>query len=143
MDIEQFKTIFVSSLKGPKELDALLELYDNDCVFSDPFHTIRGKVMLETLYRNAFKHLINPRFLNVKPYMKNKVLFVSWELNFKRKGMDHDYLIPGVSWIELNKADLISVHKDYWDSLALFSNPSLIGLIVSFFKNHVAKLQLK
>ena len=143
MNIEQFKKIFISSLKGPKELADFLELYDDNCIFSDPFHTIKGKVGLETLYRNAFKHLINPRFLNVQTYMKNKLLCVSWELNFKRKGIDHNYLIPGVSWIELNQANLICVHKDYWDSLALFSNPSLIRSVVRFFKNYVAKLQLK
>jgi len=45
-----------------QELDRLLEFYADDCEFTDPFQTVRGKSAIRQVYSEMFTHLHEPRF---------------------------------------------------------------------------------
>ena len=61
---------------SPKNIKNLSECVSNNFVFVDPFQTINGKSEFETLLKNMFKRLKNPKFNVVDVSEKKSTVYL-------------------------------------------------------------------
>ena len=98
---------------SPKNIKNLSECVSNNFVFVDPFQTINGKSEFETLLKNMFKRLKNPKFSVVDVSEKKSTVYLKWRFEcivFKKL-----IKFNGISEIYI-KNNLVTKHLDYWDT---------------------------
>ena len=137
-----FKEAF-ENLKDIDNLDNVMSFYDEQCLFSDPFHNIQSKQLMRKLFVNMFQTLNNPRFTDLKMLSDGAIIVLSWTFVFERKGKKIQSCIKGSSWIQVNEKGYISHHHDYWDSVELFQTFKLLRFPFHFIKTIFSKAQVR
>ena len=112
---------------SPKNIKNLSECVSKNFVFVDPFQTVNGKSEFETLLKNMFKRLKNPKFNVVDVSEKKSTVYLKWRFEciiFKKLIKFH-----GISEIYI-KNNLVTKHLDYWDTgRNFYSHLPIIGKV--------------
>jgi steroid Delta-isomerase len=124
----------------PTSVGALADFYAEDCIFSDPFQTVKGRQAVEDVYRDMFKNLHQPGFHDIRiiaaPTQEELMLQWRFEFAFKAGGVRHS--IMGSSLLEINPLGRIAQHTDYWDASRLMQSLPLIGPVIAWIRRKIA-----
>lgn len=99
-------------------IDSLNEIYDEQIVFKDPFHTINGLNELIDYFKNMAENLHFCQFTFINEAENEENIFLEWEMIFAHKHINKSQQVnvPGVSKLLINKDHKITYQRDYFDS---------------------------
>lgn len=125
---------------GPTSVSTFAEFYAADCVFSDPFQTVKGRQAVENVYRSMFKNLHLPGFYDIRIIAAptQQELMLQWRFEFAFKAGGDRHSIMGSSLLEFDAAGLIARHTDYWDASRLMQSLPLIGPVIAWIRRKIA-----
>lgn len=125
---------------SPDTVDAFAALYAPDAVFSDPFHTLRGRESIAAAYRAMFQSLVKPGFSELAlAWVDADRVAVYWRFRFRLSAKATVTDIPGTSWLCLDPdSRLITAHEDHWDASAFFGAFPGLRSPVRWLKSRVA-----
>ena len=114
-------------------LEKMMEIVDEDIVFYDPFHSIKGKEKLKALLNKFIEKFGEINFKILKVMNNNQHYLVKWNLLILYR--DKKIKFDGISELTLRNGLIIS-HIDYWDSgRNFYANLPFIGKIFQLVHN--------
>ena len=125
-----------------KNIPQILDLLDNEFVFSDPFNNIKGKSEYNKVLMAALKDSLNIEFKIIKIIREGSTAFISWNYSFtaanKLLGSKRIF-VQGMSEIRISESGLISYHKDYWDvASTIYERIPILGGILSRLRKRIS-----
>jgi hypothetical protein len=158
-DTTGWKAEFVSRAVAltPETVDHFMGLYAQDCDFSDPFHSLKGRKAIAQAYRSMFLNLHAPCFTNLViaevaslhpqskavPDDEPLELAARWVFRFAVGPGKPMQAIAGTSWLRVDcRAGLITRHEDHWDAASLFESFGALSWAVRFLRQRVARAAL-
>jgi steroid delta-isomerase len=114
----------------------LVEHYDINATFKDPFQEVHGRDAIIHIFEKMFTQLNNPSFKVISAMPQGLEASLLWEFKFGFKRWDQSpQSLKGVSWLKFNEAGLITSHIDYWDPAeGIYEKLPLIGSLMRFLK---------
>jgi steroid delta-isomerase len=126
-----------------ESLPGLLELYDEQATFKDPFNDVRGRAAIGRIFSQMFDELREPRFEVFVCASERDDAFLTWELLFLRQSGGQPMTIRGASHIRFDAAGRVAVHRDYWDTTEeLYAKLPLLGPFVRALGRRLSTPQL-
>lgn len=118
----------------------LAAFYSEDCVFTDPFQTVRGRAAVHGVYQSMFNSLDDPRFCNVRQMgaAAGPELVLQWRFEFALKAGAKRQSIPGASQLEIGGHGLIVRHTDFWDASMLMQSLPAVGPLIGWIRRKIA-----
>jgi len=122
---------------APADLDRLGEIYAADARFIDPFSDVTGLTGIRGVYAHMFRALEAPRFVVLDALVDGPRAFLRWDFHFSLKG--RALVIHGGSWLELDDAGRIRLHRDYWDAAGeLYAKLPVLGALMRWLRRRAA-----
>jgi hypothetical protein len=122
---------------SPHNLNRLVEFYDPQARFKDPFNEVVGIPAIQHIFAHMFVQLDQPRFVVTNQVLQGQQCFLTWEFRFGFKGFKtgQTQTILGASHLVLNEAGLITLHRDYWDAAEeLYEKLPVVGGLMRWLK---------
>lgn len=117
----------------PDSQRALVDLYEGDAHFIDPFNDVRGRQAIGAIFTHMFEVLQAPRFTVRAACTEGDVAFLVWDLRFHRNGKA--MTIHGVTHVEFGLDGRVRLHRDYWDPVAeILAKMPLLGHVTSLLR---------
>jgi len=134
--IERFKDYF--RVLHASDLSQLRTLYDDNIVFKDPVHEIRGLVELEDYFTSMCSDLSDCRFEYLDELVTEDAAYIKWMMHFKHPKLGNRLIsVRGVSHLELG--DRIEFHEDFYDMGAmLYEQLPLLGNVTRWLRLRLA-----
>jgi steroid delta-isomerase len=110
----------------PDRLDTFVNLFAPDGRFKDPFHDIRGKAQINSIFAYMYEALSDVRFKPQSQASNNNKLLLSWTFEAKQRWLG-EINFPGMSEITFAPDGLVNEHIDYWDKADLYKNLNFVG----------------
>ena len=126
-----FSTLTEHSVKD------LARYYAADARFKDPFNDVQGVAAIAPIFAHMFEALEQPHFVVTGQVVQGLQCFMTWEFrfcfkNFKRAEPQR---ILGASHLVFSPADLVTLHRDYWDAAEeLYEKLPLVGALMRWLK---------
>ncbi|WP_185232887.1 nuclear transport factor 2 family protein [Teredinibacter franksiae] len=135
--VVQFKN-FYRELVTVK-LDEMGSLYDEDVIFRDPVHQIRGVNSLHAYMSSVSQNLNYCRFEYLDQLVAESTAYIKWNMYFSHPKLTQRHLVVrGISHIEFGQR--IHYHEDIYDlGEMLYENVPLVGLATRWLKRRLAK----
>ena len=115
-------------------LDALVDLYAEDCRFKDPFNEVSGRAALRRVFAHMFETVKSPRFVVHEALVEGEQCFLGWD--FHAGGL----VIRGASHLRFDAAGLVVAHRDYWDAAEeLYEKLPLLGALMRWLKRRLRR----
>lgn len=113
-------------------LDALVDLYAEDCRFKDPFNEVRGRAALRRVFAHMFETVKSPRFIVHEALVEGDQGFLGWDFHAG------DLVIRGASHLRFDAAGLVATHRDYWDAAEeLYEKLPVLGSLMRLLKRRL------
>lgn len=130
--LERFKDYF--RVLHESDLSQLRTIYDENIVFKDPVHEIRGLVELEDYFTSMCSDLSDCRFEYLDELVDENAAYVKWMMHFKHPKLGNRLIsVRGVSHLEIG--DKIEFHEDFYDMGAmLYEQLPLLGNVTRWLK---------
>jgi hypothetical protein len=133
----------ISAYEGlsPLTLGTLAEVYAVDAYFKDPFNEVTGIDRIETIFRDMYRRIEEPRFVVHQWSGSDHDGFLVWDMRFRSRLMrgGAEQLIRGVSHIRFNAAGKVTFHRDYWDTgEELYGKLPVIGWLIGWLRKKLA-----
>lgn len=138
----------------PDTVDHFVNLYAEDCEFSDPFHSLTGRKAISQAYRSMFLNLHRPCFTDLviaevpQPTAASALfsesgaelwLAARWVFRFSVNPAKPSHAIPGTSWLQVDSSNgQIKRHEDHWDASLLFESFGGLSWAVRYLRQRVA-----
>jgi hypothetical protein len=138
----------------PDTVDHFVNLYAEDCEFSDPFHSLTGRKAIGQAYRSMFLNLHRPCFTDLviaevpQPTAASALssesgaelwLAARWVFRFSVNPAKPSRAIPGTSWLQVDSSNgQIKRHEDHWDASLLFESFGGLSWAVRYLRQRVA-----
>jgi hypothetical protein len=134
--IERFKDYF--RVLHASDLSQLRTLYDDNIVFKDPVHEIRGLVELEDYFTSMCSDLSDCRFEYLDELVTEDAAYIKWMMHFKHPKLGNRLIsVRGVSHLKLG--DRIEFHEDFYDMGAmLYEQLPLLGNVTRWLRLRLA-----
>jgi esterase/lipase superfamily enzyme len=120
------------------DLSRLRDLYDEEIVFKDPVHEIRGLVELEDYFTSMCSDLSDCRFEYLDELIGEDAAYVKWVMHFKHPKLGNRLIsVRGVSHLKIG--DKIEFHEDFYDMGAmLYEQLPLLGNVTRWLRLRLA-----
>lgn len=120
------------------DLSRLRDLYDEEIVFKDPVHEIRGLVELEDYFTSMCSDLSDCRFEYLDELISEDAAYVKWVMHFKHPKLGNRLIsVRGVSHLKIG--DKIEFHEDFYDMGAmLYEQLPLLGNVTRWLRLRLA-----
>lgn len=121
----------------PASTAQLVQLYDAQARFKDPFNDVRGVTAITAIFEHMFVALHAPRFVVTQQVVQGEQCFLTWEFRFRFKSFqpDTEQVILGATHLVFTPQGLISVHRDYWDAAEeLYEKLPVVGSLMRWLK---------
>ena len=113
-------------------LDALVDLYAEDCRFKDPFNEVRGRAALRRVFAHMLATVKTPRFVVHEALVEGDQCFFGWDFHAG------DFVIRGASHLRFDAAGLVVAHRDYWDAAEeLYEKLPVLGALMRLLKRRL------
>ena len=135
-------------------INHFMNLYAEDCEFSDPFHSLTGRKAIGQAYRSMFLNLHRPCFTDLviaevpQPTAASALssesgaelsLAARWVFRFSLNPAKPIRAIPGTSWLQVDSSNgQIKRHEDHWDASLLFESFGGLSWAVRYLRQRVA-----
>lgn len=125
-----------------ESLPDLLELYDEQASFKDPFNDVRGRAAIGRIFGQMFDELREPRFKVFACASERDDAFLTWELHFLRQSGGQPMTIRGASHIRFTPSGRVALHRDYWDAAEeLYAKLPLLGVLMRALRRRLSTRQ--
>lgn len=125
-----------------ERLPALLELYDPQATFKDPFNDVRGRAAIGRIFSQMFEELQQPRFVVLTAASESSDAFLTWELHFSRQGRNEPMCIRGATHLRYSPTGFVAMHRDYWDAAEeLYAKLPLLGALMRALRRRLSTPQ--
>ena len=115
-----------------EDLEALADLYAEDCRFKDPFNEVRGRAALMRVFAHMFETVQAPRFVVNTAFVEGDQCFLGWDFHAG------DLVIRGASHLLFDAAGLVVAHRDYWDAAEeLYEKLPVLGALMRLLKRRL------
>jgi len=134
--IDSFRNIYTEL--NAKNIESVNSIYDEDIIFIDPFHEIRGLEALRNYFNGLYKNVISCEFSFGEIYAKNNSAMILWTMALKHRSLSgkNPIYVSGNTHIRFNEK--IYLHRDYFDAgQMLYENLPLVGSVIKFIKQKV------
>ena len=125
-----------------QELDRLLEFYADDCEFTDPFQTVRGKSAIRQVYSEMFTHLHEPKFRDLHligaAAPGSAEVVIGWTFEFAIGPGKPLQRLRGCSRLCFGPLGKIQDHTDYWDGSRLMQAFPVVGPVIAWLRRKIA-----
>ena len=121
----------------PQSVAGLVDLYDPQARFKDPFKDVRGLPEIHHIFEHMFVALDAPRFIITGQIVQGQQCFLTWEFRFKFKNFNTqtEQVILGGSHLQFSDQGLITLHRDYWDAAEeLYEKLPIVGSLMRWLK---------
>jgi esterase/lipase superfamily enzyme len=120
------------------DLSRLRDLYDEEIVFKDPVHEIRGLVELEDYFTSMCSDLSDCRFEYLDELISEDAAYVKWVMHFKHPKLGNRLIsVRGVSHLKIG--DKIEFQEDFYDMGAmLYEQLPLLGNVTRWLRLRLA-----
>lgn len=120
------------------DLSRLRDLYDEEIVFKDPVHEIRGLVELEDYFTSMCSDLSDCRFEYLDELIGEDAAYVKWVMHFKHPKLGNRLIsVRGVSHLKIG--DKIEFQEDFYDMGAmLYEQLPLLGNVTRWLRLRLA-----
>jgi steroid delta-isomerase len=123
----------------PDSLPDLLQLYQADASFKDPFNEVIGRAAIERIFRHMFDTLDQPRFKVLCCVAQGDQAFLTWNFSFQRRPSGQTLCIHGASHLRFGTGGLIAMHRDYWDAAEeLYTKLPLLGSLMRWLRRRLS-----
>lgn len=111
-------------------LPALLALYAPAARFKDPFNEVTGRAAIERVFTHMFDTLHEARFVVATTVCQGHDAFLTWEFHCRGQASAPAMVIRGASHLVFDEADLVTLHRDYWDAAEeLYAKLPVLGAL--------------
>lgn len=111
------------------------DLYHADVTFVDPMHEIKGLSALTKYFSGMYENIQSIEFEYIETFERDNKASLVWNMKYQHPaiGAGKEIVVPGSSLI-LHDGNLISLHRDFFDSADLVYNhlpilKNVLGLI--------------
>jgi len=134
--LERFKDYF--RVLHDSDLSQLRSIYDDNILFKDPVHEIRGLVELEDYFTSMCSDLSDCRFEYLDELVNDHAAYVKWMMHFKHPKLGNRLIsVRGVSHLKID--DRIEYHEDFYDMGAmLYEQLPLLGNVTRWLRLRLA-----
>ena len=134
--LERFKSYFRVLHKA--DLSKLREFYDDQIVFRDPVHDMRGLVELEDYFTNLCADLSDCRFEYLDEVVGERTAYVKWVMHYRHPRLRNRLIsVRGVSHLKFG--DKIEFHEDFYDMGAmLYEQLPVLGNVTRWLRLRLA-----
>ena len=103
---------------SPADVASIGQFYAPQARFKDPFNEVQGLAAIEGIFRHMFAALEHPRFVITGRVEQGPQCFLTWEFRFAFRSYAQgvEQTIRGATHLELDDAQRITLHRDYWDA---------------------------
>ena len=131
----------VTSLYGKFDDDTaklLSELYDENIVFKDPLHEMRGLDQVTDYFAHIGSGLLYCDFKFYRSAYTEHCAWIKWAMHFAHPRLNNGEEIVLQGATELVRTDKIVSHIDYYDLGAmLYENVPVLGYVTKKLKNRL------
>lgn len=127
-------------------VDAFVDCYAQDAVFTDPFQTVHGRDEVRRVYLEMLRHLHLPQFRNVRvisgptpPAGQACEIMLGWHFEFAIAPGKPRTTIAGCSLLRLDQQGKIVEHCDYWDASRLMQAFPVIGQVIGWLRKKIGQ----
>ena len=111
--IEKFKSVY--GKLDASNISLVDTIYDDNIIFVDPFHEIRGLRKLSDYFSDLYKNLESCEFEFGDVYSKTSSAFIVWNMTFRHRSLSRDIIeVPGSTQIRFDEK--IYFQRDYFDA---------------------------
>lgn len=135
--IEQFKDSYRDM--AAMELDALGDLYDEQILFKDPVHEVKGLPALRDYFSNIMGDVRECRFEFLDQLVTDRVAYIKWNMHFCHPKLSAGRLLTvrGVSQLQFDER--IYYHEDIYDMGAMvYEHIPVFGGVTRWLKRRLA-----
>lgn len=138
--IDNFKNLYQALNRDTLSFDELNSVYDNDIVFEDCFHNIKGINDLYSYFDNLYENVSFIGFDFEDQWINDDGAMLTWVMSYKHPRLNSGNLIKvkGASRL-MFKDGKICAHRDYFDGGALlYEHIPILKRVIHFLKNRLA-----
>ncbi len=121
----------------------LVEIYDKNVVFEDPYHSVKGLQALEGYFIRTMKGVNHCSFEFVDEVYGDSKGCLEWVMTYShpRVSGGDTLKLTGATWLIIdNESKRISRHKDYYDTAEmLFDHIPIVGWVTKRVKAGLAR----
>ena len=134
--LERFKFYFQVLHKA--DLSKLREIYDDQVLFRDPVHDMRGLVELEDYFTSMCADLTDCRFEYLDEVIGERTAYVKWVMHFRHPRLKNRLIsVRGVSHLKFGEK--IEYHEDFYDMGAmLYEQLPVLGNVTRWLRLRLA-----
>ncbi len=124
----------------PESVGQIRSLAREDIHFRDPFNDLHGVEKVIEVMEDMFRDTIDPKFVIVETYQKDRSAILKWEMTFTPKKIrsQEPWYVVGMSELSFDGNGKVSSHIDYWDAASYFYEKlPLIGTLIRLVKNRL------
>lgn len=123
----------------PHNLDDLLNLFDEQARFVDPFNDVTGKAAIATVFKHMFEKADNPRFEVHNIAVNEDITFLSWTFYMQFNQKPKVFSVLGSSQIRINQNGKVIEHIDFWNPCeGLYEKLPLIGVFFRWLRRRMS-----
>lgn len=138
--IDNFKNLYQILNRETLSFDELNRVYDNDIIFEDCFHNIKGISDLYNYFDNLYENVSCIGFDFEDEWINDDSAMLTWVMSYQHPKLNSGKLIQvkGASRL-MFKDGKINAHRDYFDGGALlYEHIPILKRVIHFLKNRLA-----
>jgi len=138
--INNFKSLYQKLNRNTLSFDELNRVYDDDIVFEDCFHNIKGINELYNYLDNLYENVSFIGFDFEDQWISDKGAMLTWVMSYQHPRLNSGKIIQvkGASRL-MFKDGRICTHRDYFDGGALlYEHIPILKRVIHFLKNRLA-----
>ena len=123
-------------------LNVVDEFYDQDAVFQDPIHKIKGTAAIRKYYEGLYKNVESIRFEYKRTSEVGDLVTLEWRMYLKSPSLNsgNEMTVDGVSLMTFGgKEGKVISHRDYFDmGEFIYERVPLLGSVIGFIKKKMS-----
>lgn len=136
--LENFKNFYKDLNQA--EIDDLEKIYDEDIIFRDPVHEIRGLNNLHSYMYDMYANVKRCHFDYLDQIVTDGRAFIKWDMTFAHAKLGcKDIVVRGITHIAFSEK--ITFHEDCYDmGQMLYENVPLLGMSTRWLKRRLSRV---
>lgn len=123
-------------------LNVVEDFYDQDAVFQDPIHQIKGTKAIRSYYEGLYKNVDSIQFEYKHTSESGDLVTLEWKMHLKSPSLNsgQEVTLDGVSLITFGGKDgKVISHRDYFDmGEFIYERIPVMGSVIGFIKRKMA-----
>ena len=135
----KFKNLYKKLDHSTCKSDLINEIYDENVVFKDSFHTIESSQRFKEYCSALYENLNTCNFEFHKTWLTDEDAMLTWTMHFSHPRLQGGKIISVDGASEIKFKEKIFYHQDYFDGAdLLYKHIPVLGSVISFLKKRMS-----